>query len=330
VFREWNLYASWGGDPDYMELYNTTYVKMQPFLTPAMAYAKPGDVFSAVLLVPIEEIKQSRFYKEWAEPQGICDMIASMLEKSATTMASVAVLRHERHGLADKASLDRMALLTPHYRRAVVIGRVLEMRAARADMLTETLDGLAAGVILVDSQGGLLTANAAGERMLHEGDLLHTVQGRVVAHDRGVDAALQDALSRAAAGDADLGARGLALPLAATSDGRWVAHILPLTAGTRREPDRHNGGAAALFVQRVALDRPPALEAIAAHYALTPTELRVLVAVVEIGGVPEAAPVLGIAESTVRSHLLSVFNKTGTSRQADLVKLVASFASPLA
>jgi DNA-binding CsgD family transcriptional regulator len=45
--------------------------------------------------------------------------------------------------------------------------------------------------------------------------------------------------------------------------------------------------------------------------------------------VPETAAALGIGEGTVKAHLHRVFNKTGTSRQADLVKLVAGFANPL-
>ena len=59
---------------------------------------------------------------------------------------------------------------------------------------------------------------------------------------------------------------------------------------------------------------------------LTGSEVRVLHAVAETGGVPEIAAVLGISESTVRRQLNSLFDKTGT--QADLVKLVATHASP--
>ena len=62
---------------------------------------------------------------------------------------------------------------------------------------------------------------------------------------------------------------------------------------------------------------------------LTPTELRVLLAIVESGGVPQVAAALGIAYSTVRTHLGRLFSKTGTSRQADLVKLVVSFSNRL-
>lgn len=55
-----------------------------------------------------------------------------------------------------------------------------------------------------------------------------------------------------------------------------------------------------------------------------------LLAVVEVGGAPEVAEVLGIAETTVRFHLKNLFHKTGTRRQADLVKLVAGLVGPLA
>jgi DNA-binding CsgD family transcriptional regulator len=68
---------------------------------------------------------------------------------------------------------------------------------------------------------------------------------------------------------------------------------------------------------------------IAKAYKLTPMELRVLLAIVEVGGVPEVAEALGVAETTVKTHLGRVYKKTGTGRQADLVKLVAAFSSPL-
>jgi DNA-binding CsgD family transcriptional regulator len=80
---------------------------------------------------------------------------------------------------------------------------------------------------------------------------------------------------------------------------------------------------------KAAIEAPPAPEIIGRSYNLTPTELRVLLAIVEVGGVPEVAVALGLAETTVKTHLGRVFVKTGASRQADLVKIVAGFATPL-
>jgi len=38
---------------------------------------------------------------------------------------------------------------------------------------------------------------------------------------------------------------------------------------------------------------------------------------------------LGVADTTVKTHLRRLFEKTGTNRQADLVKLVAGYSMPL-
>lgn len=67
---------------------------------------------------------------------------------------------------------------------------------------------------------------------------------------------------------------------------------------------------------------------IAERYSLTPSELRVLHAVVEVGGVRAIADALGISPATVKTHLHHVFQKTGARRQVDLVKLVAGIGIP--
>jgi DNA-binding CsgD family transcriptional regulator len=42
------------------------------------------------------------------------------------------------------------------------------------------------------------------------------------------------------------------------------------------------------------------------------------------------AAALGVAVTTVKTHLSRLYAKTGVARQADLVKLVAGFSTPLA
>src|SRR5262249_11735801 len=74
--------------------------------------------------------------------------------------------------------------------------------------------------------------------------------------------------------------------------------------------------ATAVFVRRAAMDGPSSPDVIAESYKLTPTELRVLTALVEIGGVPEVAAALGVAETTVKTHLGRLFAKTGPRRPA--------------
>jgi DNA-binding CsgD family transcriptional regulator len=104
--------------------------------------------------------------------------------------------------------------------------------------------------------------------------------------------------------------------------------VLPLASGARRAGSSC-GAVAALLVHKVTFDVLPPPELIAGLYGLTPREVRVLLAIVRLGGVRETAAALGISEATVKTHLHRVFGKTGASRQADLVKLVAGFSNPV-
>jgi DNA-binding CsgD family transcriptional regulator len=117
------------------------------------------------------------------------------------------------------------------------------------------------------------------------------------------------------------------MALTARTGEPYVVHVLPLTSGARRKAGVSYSAAAAMFIRKAELDCPSPPEAVAGRFKLTPAEVRVLFAIVEIGGVPEVAPVLGISEQTVKSHLHHIFEKTATKRQADLVKLVATYSA---
>jgi DNA-binding CsgD family transcriptional regulator len=99
--------------------------------------------------------------------------------------------------------------------------------------------------------------------------------------------------------------------------------------GARREAGANYSAVAAVFVRKAEFKLPQPVEAVARHYQLTPAEMRVLLAAVEGGGGAEVARTLGISEPTVKTHLQRLFGKTGATRQAELVKLVAGFMSPL-
>jgi DNA-binding CsgD family transcriptional regulator len=321
-------YTSTGVDPYYKQLYFEKYVKLDP-CTIGQFFADVGQPVITADLLPYEEFVQSRVYKEWAKPQGLIDCAMTVLDKSTLAMSFLALFRHQRDGFFNDDALHRIRLIAPHFRRAVLIGKIVDRQKAEAASLADTLDGIGAGMFLVDSTGRIVHANVAGHVMLNAADVLSAKAGRLAVNDRQADQTLADTFATAGNGDEAIGIKGVAVPLAARDGERYVAHVLPLTSGARRRAGTSYAAVAALFVHKAALDTPSPPEAIAKTYKLTPMELRVLLAVVEVGGVPEVAEALGIAETTVRTHLRQAYQKTGTNRQADLVKLVAAFSNPL-
>jgi DNA-binding CsgD family transcriptional regulator len=288
-----------------------------------------GEVVSIGDILSHAEFRDSLFYKEWAKPQGWIDAASAVLEKSTTSYAAFSVIRHERDGLVDDDVRARMRLLVPHVRRAVLIGNVIELHKAEASTLADTLDGLTAGMFLVDRTGRIVHANESGHAMVGQAVFVRAVRGRLVASDPQANQLLQDIFAAAECGDEAVGVKGISVPLPARGGNEHVAHVLPLTAGMRRRAEASYSAVAAVFVRKAALEVPSPLETVAKRHQLTPSELRVLLAIVEVGGAPEVAEALGVSETTVKTHLRHIFEKTGTNRQAELVKLVACFANPL-
>jgi DNA-binding CsgD family transcriptional regulator len=201
------------------------------------------------------------------------------------------------------------------------------MSMPEAATFADALDCLGAALFLVDQEAGIVHANASAHAMLRRHAVLRAADGKLAACVPDATQALRRSIAEASSAPA--GANAVALPLRAPDGEHCVAHILPLAAGAQRRPSPRGDAVAAVLVHKVALALSPSPEAVAGLYGLTPSEARVLFAVVEVGGVRETAEALGIAEATVKTHLHRLYGKTGTARQADLVKLVAGFASPV-
>jgi DNA-binding CsgD family transcriptional regulator len=192
-----------------------------------------------------------------------------------------------------------------------------EPPAVDAVALADVIDSLNAGILLIGDDGAILYTNAQARAILASTDMLRVVRGRLVVADPQVNLALRDALLAAILGDL-IGSA--AFPLTSRDGKHHVVRVRPLRASLCR---------AAVFVDRATFEVPSCPDVIRCAYRLTPTELRVLFACVDFGGVPDVAVALGIANSTVKTHLGRLFAKTGTRRQADLVKLVAAFSHRL-
>lgn len=323
------FFFEWGTEPQFLESYNKTYGILNPLHVPTMIYAKVGEVNVASDFVPYDELLACRFYKEWLAPQGIIDAISVAFEKSASSYAMLAVHRNQRYGLFDREAKRLLGLLSPHFRRAVTIGQIIDLHKFEAAALADSIDGLAAAMFLVDVGGRIVHANSAAQGMLDKGSPVRAAGDRLVANDAQADQSLHEIFMDAENGDKVAAAGGHSVTLVARDGERFIAHVLPLTSGARRKAAIVYRAVAVLFVCKTTLDLPHPLESVAATFKLTGAEMRVLMMIIQLGGVPAVAPVLGISEPTVKTHLQHIFEKTGTKRQADLVKLVAGYMSPL-
>ena len=312
-----------GADPHYIQLYSETHSRFDP-----LTILPPhGQIVSIPDLVNFDEYRSGRFYQEWMRPQGCSDAANVVLDKSnANCPVMMTVLSGRR--IVDAGMKHRMSLIVPHASRALLVNRAISSKLRLAAALADVLDSLSSGIYLLNSSCHVVHANASGHALAAADDVVRIIAGQLVIGGAEANQALREAFA-ARTDAASLAAGGQAIPLLSPKGERYVAHILPLSSVLRNGSERSSDAVGALLLRKVMLGGQCCGALIARTFDLTPTELRVFLSIVEIGGVPETAIALGIAATTVKTHLHRVFAKTGTSRQADLVKLAAGFSNPL-
>jgi DNA-binding CsgD family transcriptional regulator/PAS domain-containing protein len=265
----------------------------------------------------------NRYLVDWAYPQGLIDSMAIPLARDATAIGTVALGRHRDAGPIGDREIALARLLLPHLQRAAAINRLLEVRTTAAAQLQAVLDGLATPVVLVTADRAILHANRAARTLLDAGSPLTSRANVLSATSARVARALADAVSGPPAPDV----RTHTIP-ARDAQGVHAVHVLPL-----RDAARGAGlaptAAAAVFVASPRASRDGVGRTAAALFGLTPAEARVFEGLAAGGTPTEIARALGVAPSTVRTHLLRLFAKTGVRRQAELVQLAAALAPPL-
>lgn len=271
---------------------------------------------------PATQWQDGAYFHQWIAPQGISDLLAVAIAREQGNYCSVGFARQASAGPITDAEIDLVRLLAPHIRRAASISRLLDISAVTVATFTAVLDAAPTPILLLDELLDIVHANSGGRDLLAQQDGLSETRGRLTLPTPAQSKALRTMLADAGRNESRLGRPdGLGLE---RSSGPAVLHVLPL----RYSPFRAGlvpRAAAALFVA-TGQSRQSSSAALAALYGLTPAEARVLAAIAAGATPAEAARQLGVGVGTTRTHLLRLFAKTGTTRQAELIRLVGALA----
>jgi DNA-binding CsgD family transcriptional regulator len=197
--------------------------------------------------------------------------------------------------------------------------------------LNALLGRLGVATIFLDAQGRLLSANREGLWHLDQGTIVCGSAARPTLRDARAAARLTQAL---AAVRSDVpeppewdSTEGVALVAAGEA---WLVDIVPLIGAHAGWMHHRGAGAVAITLRRSEPAPAQRLKTAVRRYELTPAEARVVNTLLAGRTIGSAARALGISEATVKTHLQHIFDKTGTRRQVDLVKLLAGSHEGLA
>jgi DNA-binding CsgD family transcriptional regulator len=282
-------------------------------------------------LVERRIVHRTAFYADVLQPQGIADLM-NVSHRAMTQDGGIGGLGFgvppSKTDCADE-NVRRLQRLTPHLCRALDATLKLGRLADGTRQLARVLQLMPNAALLLDARGRITLANPPAESLLRAND------GLALARDGGLQLAA-------------------ALPSESVALSRALAQALAVASGAVSElgePLRltRSSGAAPLLVLPVPLP-PPAFAlwemleqarvlvlivdpsapsrataaAIQTTFGLTPAEARVAVLIGSGLGGPEAAAILGISSSTVKTHLKRCFEKTGVHSQVGLARILGA------
>jgi DNA-binding CsgD family transcriptional regulator len=319
-----------GHDPHFLSLYAEYYSSRDVWIR-GRPHPRSGETVLGQRLIRDEELAKTEFYADFLRPQRLFHVVAGCIFRERTTSVDIAALRSKGRGPFGAAEERLLRALMPHLQRAVQIHRRLAAAELTSRALAESMDRLSYGVLLLDERGQILLANAIARRQLASRDGLTGERGTLGASRRSESSALRrlvaDALDDAAGRRPGSGG---VLRITRPSGARPLS--LLVAPFKRAAPDPFGGRrpAAVVFVSDPDTRMEAPADMLARLHGLSPAEARVAAEVLEGGSLPDVAERLGISRNTANTHLKRVFEKTGTQRQADLVRLLVLGAASLA
>jgi DNA-binding CsgD family transcriptional regulator/PAS domain-containing protein len=320
----WDVAGTWGsvfaGEPFDPQAFARSF-EFNP-LWPATLGSAAGSVLLDRSLVGRDKFLSGAFFNEFCVPHDLFASLAVKVRHEPSASAVLCLGRPRSAGEFEARESALMSHLAPHLLRAVEINQRLAGLETELAHIELALERLAQPAIIVDADSRIRFANRAARELLASADGLSSDHDGLRAATPRLTGELRGLIARAAAAPGD-GAVGSMLALARASLKRPLsALVTPLSvAGTA--PFLAPSARAALVLVADP-ERTPTLppERLRRLYRLTRTEATVALAVASGDGLQTVADRLGVARPTVATHLARIFEKTGTRRQAELVRLV--------
>jgi DNA-binding CsgD family transcriptional regulator len=312
-------------DPDALASYTSYWA----FHNPAWNHSTTvpaGQIFSIDSLVGRDAFAKTAIFNEWWRPAqwGLALIGTNLLVEDRLT-AMVCVDYGPSKPEIDAAAARAFAFAVQHIYRAVRIQQKICRLDLEREAAADKFDALPHGILLVDAGARVVFANPAARALLAAGEGLALRGGCLEAAGQGALASLIAGCAvkprlpslRVRGGDLEIARGAGRAPFQVTvvpisAEGRivevpWLGLRAPVAIVAVTDPD----------VERRRLERY-----LRDVFGLTPAESSLAAEIAKGDGRKAAAERRGVALSTARAQLSSIFEKTGTRRQAELVRLV--------
>ncbi|HEY4849023.1 MAG TPA: helix-turn-helix transcriptional regulator [Methylocella sp.] len=289
-----------------------------------------GELFSLDTLMPRQDFAKTPVFNEWWKTADYgLEMLGANLPVADRVSSVICVVNARRSDALTSEQTRVFETAVRHVSRAVRVHRQLWTLDLMHDTAPERFESLRQGAILVDAAANVLFTNAPARAVLETGEGL-VLKGGCLASTDGADT-LQRLIASCARGVGPM--RG---PLGGELDVRRGPNrpCLHVSVTPLRSKDPATGmpwlglrpPAAIVTVVDPETGRRQLAQNLHNRFGLTGAETGLAAEILKGDGRAAAARRRGISVATVRAQLSSIFEKTGTHRQAELIHLLLELA----
>lgn len=280
------------------------------------------------MLVTPDEQRSSAFYAEWLPHFDIFHVVGAAFTMGEGAIGVLGIHRPRGGRAYDALERKKTELFLPHLARAVRLGRHLSTANLAQAAALDALDRLDTGVVVLDGAGRIVHANAEAETSLRDSLDMGALNNRFYLRDTNLQSRFTRLLRDALATAEDKPTHGAPSALVIPRPSRLPLSlsVVPLRPRWSRRLD--SGPMALVFIKDP--ERPQLhLDRLRDMFGFTPTEAVIAAELARGKAIDGIAAAHRIGVGTVRWHLKRILAKTGTTRQAEAVALLARSVAAL-
>jgi DNA-binding CsgD family transcriptional regulator/PAS domain-containing protein len=313
------IHAIHGWPPELLVPYLRDYADLDLLARDALTKGE-GEIYHEGKYPNQSEFLRSVTHNEFFAKHDAVHLLGALVTRAPRYGVLLSCRRGRRRGPFNDGEQHLLSALLPNLKRAFQVHRQLVGLDLRGSLFANALDQLRIAIFVLNCDGRVLHMNSAAEAILGHKDGLRLARRQIMATTK----ANSDFLSQLVADALRPTGRGGTMTISRPSSRRdYQLMVAPL-------PSRHPGpadlpqGRAVVFVSDPTILKEPPCNALVAMYGLTRAEAALAAHISAGNSLAEWGEQNGISYNTARTHLQHVFDKTGVTRQGELVALFSA------
>jgi DNA-binding CsgD family transcriptional regulator len=302
-----------------VQLYENHYAQFDEWTLRYPKRGVGGKIIQGESLWEEASFRKSVFYNEFLTQVDVFQMAGTAITGPGIFDA-LSFYRGQHEDPFDSQQLASLQMIVPHLRLALATRRRLLALESRVSTLENAFDHLKSAIVLVDRKGKAVLVNKTARLLCDQRDGLLLTDSGLRALNHVESGRLGEIIAKAIKAGSEMDrTQGGAMLIS-----RINKRSLQVFAAPYVSQDAIASGGAVAMVFIADPESRPSLpsEILSELYGLTQAETRLALSLLNGNTLSQAADLFGVGLETVRSQIKSIFLKTNTQRQGELITLL--------